>query len=188
MIRGAAKGLLKLMSVNLYEVFEHFCNATDSKLRWGDDRKRWTSFVLDIFDNFMRSKGLGESRRNYMGIDAVWRDPSLGNILLALEHENERRTEDFVAQEMHRLLDLKSLNKVAITYPHAGEERETIEAIRAMIPRGAMLASDTFFENYLIIFGFDTRHKARRAILWRGYSINRKGEVDERERVVFAQD
>lgn len=156
------------MSISLYELFEHFCNAMDGKLRWGDDRKIWTAIILEFFDEYMRSKGCVESYQNYMGIDAVWRDPVLDHIVLALEHENEGKVGSFLAQEIRHLLDLKSVNNIAITYPHVGEERETIDAIRQMVPRTGMLASGVFVESYLIIFGFDTRRETKRAVLWRG--------------------
>lgn len=175
------------MSVTLFELFDAFCRATDGRLRWSDDRKVWSEYVLNFLDEFMRAKGYGDAHRNYMGIDAVWRTSGLDYIELAVEHENEGKTARFLAQEIRHLLDLKSLNKVAITYPHMGEERETITTIKQMVPLAAMLASNVFTERYLVIFGFDTRREGKRAILWRGHFISSKGEVEEQEIVVFQQ-
>lgn len=76
-------------------------------------------------------KGDAES---FVGIDAVWRDPGLrGVIILALEHENEGELEAFLGGEIRRLADLISTNKVAITYPSAGEEEDAIDGIRELV-------------------------------------------------------
>lgn len=72
------------MSVSFYEIFESFCDATNGELKWQHGRKAWTTFVLGFFDEYMRSKGFGESEKNFMAIDAIWREPSLGYIVLAL--------------------------------------------------------------------------------------------------------
>jgi len=94
--------------------------------------------------------------------------------------------ESFVKGEMSHLADLKSVNKVAITYPHAGEETRILEAVRATISQRIMLTSNAFRENYLVIFGFPTWQAKKRAIRWNGYFLNQEGKIeDSKEKVVF---
>lgn len=172
------------MSISLYEAFEEFCGATNGKLKWGDDRSTWTTFILEFFDDYMRSKGFAVAQKNYMDIDAVWRDPHLRYIVLALEHENEGRVRNFLQEEIHHLLDVKGQNKIGITYPHVGEEKELVDAIQSAVQQASITASPAFGDNYLIILGFDTRQAGKRVIQWKGWFISARGEMEEREKVV----
>ncbi len=97
---------------------------------------------------------------------------------------NEGDVQAFLNEEIRHPLDLRSQNKLAITYPHLGEEKQAVEAIKNMVQRWAILASDVFEEKNLVVFGFSTWREGKRPIQWKGYFIDRKGEVEDRESVV----
>lgn len=177
------------MAVNLHDIFEHFCESTDGKIRWGENRRARTRLVLDFFHEYMKARGFGDATAEYMEIDAIWRDPHLDYIALALEHENSHDMRELIEQEMRHLVDLKAEAKVIIAYPHTGEEKSTLEKITRLIQQGANMTSDLLGEAYLIVFGFNTWHNKKPAIQWKGYLLNRTGRIDgERERVVFQRE
>lgn len=174
------------MTLSLHDVFDRFCERCDGNLIIGSSRRARTTFVIDFFREYMKSQGMSEPHIDYMQVDAVWRDLTLGHISLALEHENSHDMREFIAQEMGHLVDLKALVKVAIAYPHAGEEKTTLDEIVLLIQQRAIMTSDIFGERYLILFGFNTLQERKPAILWKGYFLDRVGKiVDERQRVVF---
>lgn len=110
------------MTPNLHDLFEKFAEHTGDRFRLSASRSERTRFVIEFFQKYLGAQGFGEPHREYMAIDAVWRDPNLGHIALALEHENSHDIKEFLAKEMQHLVDIKAQTKVAIAYPHAGEE------------------------------------------------------------------
>jgi hypothetical protein len=173
------------MSVNLHELFQKFADHTEGQFRFADPATDRTRLVTEFFADYLRSLGLGEPHREYMGIDAVWRDPHLGYIALALEHENSHDIKDFLAKEMQHLVDIKAETKVAIAYPHAGEETSALAEIRKLIQVVTNMTSNVFGEQYLLVFGMNTWQEKRRAIQWKAYFMDRSGEIQgQREHVV----
>ena len=170
---------------SLYDVFDKFCDASADTIRWKDGRQARTRFALEFFKHYATSMQWDGPYQEYMSIDAIWRDSYSGYIVFALEHENKGDVESFVKGEISHLADLKSLNKVAVTYPHAGEETRILEAVKTVIGQRVNVSSNTFGEDYLIIFGFPTWQSKHRAIRWNGYFLNNEGKLlDSREKVV----
>lgn len=174
------------MTISLYDIFDRFCDYTDERLRWKEPRKSRTELIVTLFTDYMKGAEFDGPYKEYMSIDAIWRDPSLGYVVLAVEHENKGNVERFVKEEIAHLADLKSMNKIAITYPATGEETLILEAIQNEIQKRIIITSNSFGENYLIIFGFPTWHMKKRAIRWNGYFFNQAAKPgDNKERVVF---
>jgi hypothetical protein len=173
------------VTISLYDLFDQFSDAMAQQIKWNDNRKKRTELIMAFFDQYMSQKGFGGPCRDYMLIDAVWRDPLMGYITLALEHENKGDVNSFVDQEMAHLTDLKSINKVAITYPPSGEEKRTLEAIENVIKTRISVTATGLGEDYLIIFGFTTSQSGKRAVRWNGYFFDSNGKLrDNREKVV----
>ena len=174
------------MTISLYDLFNQFCESTSDRMKWKESRMTRTRFVMAFFREYMSRNGLNEPYKDYMLVDAVWRDPRSGYIEVALEHENKGDAEKFVKEEIDHLADLKSVNKVAITYPPIGEEKRTLEAIGNVIQKRFFVTSQMPGENYLIIFGFATSQLKKRAIRWNGHFFSSEGKLrDSREKVVF---
>lgn len=165
------------MTIGLHDLFCKFADCTQDRFRLGPPRKEKTRFVVEFFHEYLQSLGFGDPDREYMGVDAVWRDPHLRYIAVALEHENSHNMGEFLRKEMQHLVDLKAQVKVAIAYPHAGEETESLKEIARLIQQVVNMTTDIFGEDYLIVFGFDTWRDRKPAIQWKGYILNRLGEV-----------
>lgn len=173
------------MTPNLHDLFQKFTDHTDERFRLSASRGERTKFVIEFFRTYLEAQGFGEPRREYMGIDAVWRDPHLGHLSLALEHENSHDIKEFLAKEMQHLVDIKAQTKVAIAYPHAGEETWALSEVRKLIQNVTNMTSSVFGEDYLLVFGSNTWQERKRAIQWKGYFIDRSGEIQTQlERVV----
>lgn len=180
------------MVVFLGSLFDEFCDYLDGKLKWSKTKaKEWTDTVLKFF----REKNKAESipyveLKEYMRVDYIWRyDParySIHDIELAVEHEGEvRKVDNLVKEEVQHLIDLKARGKVGIFYPARGDEKELIEKTQQRIK-----AQDQKiilpYEKYLIILGYATTKKGKRAILFKGFFLNGKGDIEEeRERVIL---
>lgn len=90
---------------------------------WNAD-KRWTDFMLGIFDSIGRSfryktrprPGHGE----YLNLDQIWdiRHTDTEAIVLALEHENTSDVRVVLDDELQKLIDVKAYLKVLIFYPY----------------------------------------------------------------------
>ena len=173
--------------MNLLSLFNHLAEKSDGQLRWDDQGKAWTQWMFQCFDDYMVPTYSVEGISDYMNIDRVWRDTSLGYITLALEHENNFIRKDFLSQEIHHLIDLKAISKVAITYPQLGEEEETIKDICSLLGQNTLLRlADPFTDEYLIIFGFATRKDGPPAILWKGHRMDNLGKyLDTYTKVVL---
>ncbi|MCI0407281.1 MAG: hypothetical protein L0191_01745 [Acidobacteria bacterium] len=175
------------MTPNLHDLFQTFAEHTEGRLRLSASRRERTRIIIEFFRTYLEAQGFGEPRREYMGIDAVWRDPNFGHIALALEHENSHDMKEFLANEMQHLVDIKAQTKVAIGYPHAGEETWALAEIRKLIQGIINMTSNVFGEQYLVMFGTSTWHEKRRAIQWKGYIIDRSGEIQARLEYVGRQ-
>ncbi len=173
------------MTISLHDLFHKFCGHTEGRFRLGPPRKEKTRFVVEFFKEYLELIGIEPPQFEYMGVDAVWRSHILGHIAVALEHENSHDMGEFLGKEMQHLIDLKAEVKVAIAYPHAGEETECLKEIARLIQRVVNMTTNVFAEDYLVIFGFDTRREKKPAIRWNGYILNRAGEIqDQLEKVV----
>lgn len=173
------------MTPSLHDLFQKFTEHTDERFRLSASRGERTRFVIEFFRTYLGAQGFGEPRWEYMGIDAVWRDPHLGHLALALEHENSHDIKDFLAKEMQHLADIKAETKVAIAYPHAGEETWALAEVRKLIQGVTNMTSNVFGEQYLLVFGSNTWQEKKRAIQWKGYFVDRAGEIQAQlERVV----
>jgi len=75
--------------MSLYDTFEKFCEASADSIRWKDGRRVRTKFSLNFFKNYASSMRWDGPHLEYMSIDAIWRDPYLGYVIFALEHENK---------------------------------------------------------------------------------------------------
>lgn len=173
----------------LEEIFEEFCNRLEGKLRWGRQRKKFSDAVFDFFLVLAKKKGNVSVEREYCRIDRIWR--SKGNshhIVLALEHENICKIEEFLTKEIQHLIDVKAENKIAITYPAQGDAKDLIQTIQNMIRANPLRLSTS--EKYLIVFGFRTWKtidgRKRRVILFKAYYIGPDGEtLDTDERILL---
>jgi hypothetical protein len=173
------------MTVSLHELFQKFTEQTEDRFRFAAPARERTRFVIELFTSVLRSSGLGEPQREYMGIDAVWRDPHFGHLSLALEHENSHDIKEFLGKEMQHLVDIKAEAKVAIAYPHAGEETWALSEVRKLIQGVTNMTSNVFGEQYLLVLGSNTWQERKRAIQWKGHFIDRSGETHAQlERVV----
>lgn len=116
---------------------------------------------------------------------AAWRDPYLEHIAVALEHENSHDIKEFISKEIRHLVDLKAEAKVGVAYPHMGEETNALSEISRIIQGAANMTAELFGENYLLIFGSNTWQGKKQAIQWKGYLLNRLGQMQNRlEKVV----
>src|SRR5574337_1765116 len=173
------------MPVNLYDLFHKFADHTAGRFRLGAPRKERTRFVMEFLREYLRSGGFEEPQREYMAIDAVWRDPYLGHIALAVEHENTHDIREFINKEVQHLVDVKAEAKVAIAYPHMGEETSALAEITTKIQRAANMTAELSGETYLLVFGANTWQEKKKAIRWKGYVINRLGVMQNQlEKVV----
>jgi hypothetical protein len=172
----------------LEEIFNEFCNRLDGKLRWTPSKTKFTKAVLNFFSNLSNERENINGEREYLRLDYVWHSTTeSNNLILAVEHENKRNNERFLAEEVKHLIDVKAINKIAIYYPNLGEAKDLVNEIQHKIKNSMKL---TVSENYLIIFGYMTRKRSKgrskRAILFKAHYMNQDGEIiKEDERVVF---
>jgi len=122
--------------------------------------KRWTDFMLGIFDSIGRSLGYKTRPRpepdkgEYLNLDQIWeiRQPDTEVIVLALEHENTRKVGVILDDELQKLIDVKAYLKVLIFYPQVpvipDYEELTYPEIQEKICSAQIRNSD---ENYVII-------------------------------------
>lgn len=173
--------------VDLVSLFNHLGEKSQGQLKWDDKDKAWTQWMFQCFDDYVTATHSVEGVSNYMDIDRVWRDPGLGYLILALEHENNFVRKDFLGQEIQHLIDLKATYKVAITYPQLGEEEETIKEVCSLLNRSTWLRFiDYCTDEYLIVFGFATKKDGKPAILWKGYRLDYTGKhLDAYTKVVM---
>jgi hypothetical protein len=180
------------MVVFLDNLFDDFCKYLDGKLRWSETKDReWTETIFRFFSEKNLAEVIPyEEARDYMTVDYTWRfNPakySIYDIELALEHESqENDVAVLVNKEVQHLVDLKARNKIGIFYPRIGDERDLIEEIQRKIKN----QSDDMklsHEKYLIILGYATTKISQRAMLFKGFILNGKGDIEKRmEQVVF---
>lgn len=172
----------------LEEIFNAFCSRLDGKLRWTPPKRKFSKAVLNFFSNLSDEKENINMETEYLRLDYVWRsETEPNNLVLAVEHENERNNEKFLAKEVKHLIDVKAYNKMAIYYPNLGDAKDLVNVIQNKIRNSMKL---TVPENYLIVFGYTTRKRrngrSRRAIQFKAYYLNQDGEIiKEDERVVL---
>jgi len=125
-----------------------------------------------------------------MGIDYVWRyNPkrfSVYDIVLAVEHEGqEKEVAILVNKEVQHLVDITAWNKIGIFYPRQGDEKGFIEKVERRI-KAQSNDLKLSLEKYLIILGYATTKLGQRAILFKGFIFNGKGDLEKRmESVIF---
>lgn len=173
-------------------LFGRFCDYVDGKLGWTEDSK-WTELVFGFFHD--ENTNPAETTvpfvevREHMNIDYIWRYDSTkystNDIELAVESENqENRVDVLIENEVQNLVDLRARNKVAIFYPNLGDENVLLDKIRKAIKR--VSEQCRFEEKYVFVLGFATRKEGKKAILWKGYFLDKTGEVTSmKERVTF---
>jgi hypothetical protein len=176
----------------LETLFGEFCQYLDGKLYWTKSKsKEWTDIALSFF----REKNKTETipyveEQEHMKIDYIWRyDPkrySINDIELAVEHEGEENdVATLVNKEIQHLVDLKARNKIAIFYPRMGDEKDLIEEIQRKIKSQSDIMKISQ-EKYLIILGYSTTKKAKRAILFKGFIFNQNGDLEKQmEQAIF---
>jgi len=179
--------------VSLARVFDEFCAYFDGKMRWSAAKdSEWTDKVLSFFSDLRsrEEKSFPGYRlvevREYMNIDYVWRSvvTSGSHIELAVEHENTGNVKPFLEQEIQHLIDLKADNKIAITYPHVGDEEKLVRSVCDSVRSDFRHQK----ENYLLLLGFATRtgEQAAQAILVKGHFIDSLGrETSSRQKVIL---
>jgi hypothetical protein len=159
------------------EFFNNFCDYLEGKIKWSGKNKtkieEITALVFKFFDEeFSQKEGLIKTAP-YMLIDAVWRYPrpkySDECIQIALEHEiSKRRTEDFLKEEIQRLVDIKARYKIGIFYPASEvDEKTLISGIESKLKNSKYLSIPG--EEYLFIFGRPTRQAGENVILFRAF-------------------
>jgi hypothetical protein len=116
--------------------------------------KPWTDAITNFFHKLGKEKGYtsrSESGKKgfgeYMGLDMVWKQ-SDGNIILALEHENEGNIEKMFRTELSKLVDIKCPNKILICYP-GNKEQLVIDEFKKKI----LANKYTKREHYLLMIG-----------------------------------
>src|SRR5439155_16649761 len=102
------------MSLSLSTVFFEFCKYLDGKLNWSREKdSTWTATVFGFFTSLKPS--YYSEARDHMLIDYLWRDTTNGEIVLAVEHENqETNIQELLSSELQHLLGLKAQYKIAI--------------------------------------------------------------------------
>jgi len=184
--------LISMTYVSLPRVFDQFCSYFDGKMKWSAAKdSEWTKSILSFFsddqtkrENLFTGVELVEVYE-YMGIDYVWRiSSSSGNFIeLAVEHENTGSVRPFLEQEVRHLVDLKADNKIAITYPHIGDEETLMRGVYDLV-KSDMRRRD---EKYLVLLGFATKtgEPPTPAILFKGHFIDVSGnETLVRQKVI----
>jgi len=172
-----------MVYVSLPKIFDQFCSYFDGKMKWSAAKNsEWTQSILRFFsdprtkqENLFPGAEVDE-KYEYMNIDYVWRvvGSSGSFIELAVEHENTGTVKTFLEQEVRHLIDLKADNKIAITYPHIGDEERLMQAVSDSV-RLDLRRQD---EHYLILLGYATRtgEPAAPAILFKGHFIDSSGK------------
>lgn len=179
------------MGVWLDSLFEDFCQYLNGKLNWSKTKpSEWTDTIWKFFSEKNRTESIPYIEiREHMRVDYMWRyDPSrysVYDIELAVEHEGEERKVDIlVNEEIQHLTDLKARNRIGIFYPAQGDEKELIEKIQKRIKAQSMTSP---LEKYLIILGYTTRKAGKRAILFRGFFFDEKGDLEKRKQYIIFQ-
>jgi len=91
----------------------------------------------------------------------------LKGIQIALEHEiSKRRTEDFLKEEIQRLIDIKARYKIGIFYPSSEvDEKKFRGRIEEKLENSKYLAIP--WEEYMFIFGRPTREAGEAIIFFK---------------------
>jgi len=176
----------------LETLFGEFCRYLDGKLYWTKSKsKEWTDTVLSFFRKKNKTETIPYAEeQEHMKIDYIWRyDPKrylINDIELAVEHEGEENdVATLVNKEIQHLVDLKARNKIAIFYPRMGDEKDLIEEIQRKIKSQSDIMKISQ-EKYLIILGYSTTKKSKRAILFKGFIFNQNGDLEKQmEQTIF---
>jgi len=182
-----------MVLLSISDIYDEFCKYFDGKMKWSAAKdSEWTENILKFFSEFRASKEkllvgyrLVEARE-YMSIDLTWRamTSSTSHIELAVEHENTGNVKPFLKQEIQHLIDLKADNKIAITYPHIGDEETLVRGVCDAIKTDVRQRG----EEYLLLLGFATRtgDPPMPAILIKGHFIDSSGnEKTSKQRVIL---
>lgn len=179
------------MIISLETLFEKFCKYLDGKLKWAKPKgKDWTDIVFGFFSELNKGEVVPYiEEKNYMLIDYIWRYGSrysVNDIELAVEHEGEDyKVGEIISKEIQHLIDIKARNKVGIFYPSRGDEKELTGEISKKIKSQSDLVR-LEKEEYLVILGYTTTKSGRRAVLFKGFFFNNKGDITkEREFIIF---
>lgn len=177
----------------LSSLFDEFCKSLDGKLRWAKPKgKDWTNTVFSFFSEFNKKESIPYLEcKEYMTIDYVWRYDltrySVYDIELALEHEGEAyKVDEIIAKEIRHLIDIKARCKICIFYPSHGDEAKLIERISKEIKSQSDLVK-LADEKYLVILGYATTKAGRRAILFRGFFFDSRGNLESKKEHVISQ-
>jgi hypothetical protein len=169
----------------LERLFSDFCSYQDGKLSWSETKdKEWTDLVLKFFNEMNNAETIPYVEEyNYMDVDYIWRfNPdrySVYDIELAVEHEGQVKDVDTLSkEEIQHLIDIKAKNKVGIFYPSLGDEKEFVEKIKHKIVSQSP-PFQTPNEMYLIMLGYAVRRKGIKAILFKGFIFNQKGDLEK---------
>jgi hypothetical protein len=166
--------------ISLKTIFENFCAYLDSKIKWaGKNRTKKgeiTELVFEFFDEELsRKEGLIKNSP-YMLIDAVWRYPRPSytdeSIQIALKHEiSKRKTDDFLKEEIQRLIDIKAKYKIGIFFPPSEvDEKNLKEGIEDKLKNSKYLSNP--WEEYLFVFGRPTRQTGENVILFKAFQCS----------------
>jgi hypothetical protein len=173
-------------------LFDEFCKYLDGKLSWSESKdKEWTETVFGFFSQKNKLEIIPfKEAKEYMSVDYIWRyDPnrySTYDIELVVEHEGqEKDVETLISEEVQHLVDIKAKNKIGIFYPRLGDEKDLIEKIKHKI-RSQSNDMKLPYEKFLIILGYATTRNSRRCILFKGFTFNNQGEIENQmERIIF---